>query len=87
MTGTQGLFYFPLRYFSYHPIYSPDFTRLSGQGSVSSITQFLPILRAVWKLPLAAICRALAGFLPCRSAYSTRLISMAYNQVFGANIR
>ena len=70
----RACFYFawPLR----HPIYFPLFTRRSGQGSASSTTQSRPILRAVWKLPRPAACRAIAGFFPWRLAYSVRGINI-----------
>ena len=62
-------------YLALQPTYFPLFSRLSGQGSASSITQLRPIFLAVSKRQAAAIFLTVAGCLPRRSAYSTRLIS------------
>ena len=62
-------------YLALQPTYFPLFSRLSGQGSASSITQLRPIFLAVSKRPAAAIFLTVAGCLPRRSAYSIRLIS------------
>ena len=62
-------------YLALQPTYFPLFSRLSGQGSASSITQLRPIFLAVSKRPAAAIFLTVAGCFPRCSAYSTRLIS------------